>query len=810
MLTDLRYAVRQLTKHPGFTATAVLTLALGIGANSAIFSAVNAVLLEPLEYREPDRLLFIYSEVPAWGSRQFGLSPSEYRELQELARSFSEIGAWRIGSVNLSGTESPARVTAARATAELFATLGVPPRLGRTFTPEEDAGGAQPVVVISSRLWRSAFGSDPATVGRQIEVDGKASTVVGVMPEGFDIEDAGVDVWTPAGLPENPSTRSAHFLSAVGRLAPGVTLEAARSEMAVLLAGWAELKPSWHAPNDSTHRLGMEALRDHVVGDVRPALLILLGAVGFVLLIACANVANLLLARAESRQREIAVRAAIGAGRWRLLRQFLTEGLVLALVGGAVGLLLGDWGLSALLATSPDSIPRADSIRLDLSVLLFTLAVSVVASVLFGLAPLSHLRERAIGAALKNGGQRSTAAAGRARLRRLLVVSQVALAVVLVIGAGLLLRSLDSLLAVDPGFEPEGLLTFELSPPGTRYPEALDRAAFLGRLTRRLEAIPGVDGAAAMSGLPPVRDGNEVEAEFDGKQEAPDGPNHSVDYVQMVTSDYFETMGIPVVAGRAFHEGDDARATPVAIINEALAQTFYPGENPLGRRVRLAWDVMPWFTIIGIAEDVKQGGLSEATGTELYFHYPQAAVFVFAPRTMNVVVRSALPPLSLADESRRIVHAMDPSLPVAHLQTMETNLAGSIARPRFLALLLSIFAGVALALAAVGTYGVVSYSVAERRKEIGIRMALGAEADSVLGMVLRDGLAVAGLGLAVGLVGALGLTRLLSSLLFGISHTDPMTYIAAPAVLAAVALAACWIPARRATRVDPMEALRYE
>ncbi|HEX7050808.1 MAG TPA: ABC transporter permease [Longimicrobiales bacterium] len=811
LLRDLRYALRTLRRTPGFTAVAVLTLALGIGANSAIFSVVNAVLLKPLEYREPERLAFVYSRFPTLGFDQFWISPPEYRDLQQRARSFSEIGAWRTTSVSLSGIDEPVRVTAAIATAELFTTLGVPARFGRAFTHEEDAPGVAPVVVISSRLWRSVFGGDPGIVGRRIEVNGEPSTVVGVMPNGFDIEEAGVDVWAPVGLPEHPTNHGSHYLNLVGRLAPDVTFEQARSEMDVLLGSWREVSASGHVPNDSTHPIVIEPLRDEVVGDVRPALLILLGAVGFVLLIACANVANLLLARAEGRQKEIAVRAAMGAGRRRLLRQFLTESVVLAAVGGAVGLLLGHWGLRALLATSPDSIPRADSLGLDLSVLLFTLGVALLTGVLFGLAPLLHLTQRAMGAALKDGGQRSTAAAGRQRLRRVLVVSEVALAVVLVVGSGLLLRSLAALQEVDPGFEPEGLLTFEISLPQARYGEPTARAAFLARLVDRLEAIPGIDGAAAMSGLPPVREVNANDTEFEGKQPTPGGPAHNVDYYQTVGGKYFETMGIPMVAGRPFNAGDDGAATPVAIINETLARVFYPDENPLGQRIRpCCGDEVPWLTIVGIARDVKQGGLSEETGTELYLHYPQVAAIGFAPQTMNLVIRTEVPPLSLAAEARRAVRTLDASLPVAHLQTMEANLAGSVDRPRFLALLLTIFAGVALALAAVGTYGVLSYSVAERNKEIGIRMALGAEAGSVRFMVLRDGLAVAGLGLALGLAGALALTRLLSALLFGINSADATTYVAASGVLAAVALAACWIPARRATRVDPMVALRYE
>jgi predicted permease len=803
---DLRYAMRMLWKSPGLTVAVVLTVALGIGGTTAVFSVVNSVLLEPLEYPEPEELVFVYSEVPAWGSDQFGLSQSEYRELQDLSRSFSEIGAWRTGSVNLSGTDRPMRLTAAWATGELFGTLRVPPRLGRTFTPEEDLTAAK-VVVISNGLWRSAFGSDPTIVGRQIEVDGAASTIIGVMPEGFDVEESGVDVWMPAGLPKNASTASSHPWSVIGRLSTGLALDEAQRDLKGLLASWGRLNPSWHVPNDSTHQLRIESLREHVVGDVRPALLVLVAAVGFLLLIACANVMNLLLARAESRQREIAVRAAMGAGRRRLLRQFLTEGLVLSLLGGAVGLLVAQWGLAVLLAMSPGTIPRANAIGLDRSVLIFTVALSALVSVLFAIAPLSNLKLHSMAVALKGGGQRSTASTGRTRIRRALVTSQVALSVVLLIGSGLLVRSLQSLLAVDPGFEHQALLTFELGLPATSYPEGHHRADFLDRLSDRLEAIPGVINAAAMSGLPPVQEGNASEVTLEGKQEI-----RSVDYLQMVTTDYFRTMGIRMVAGRAFEISDHASARGVVIINETLARTFYPGEDPLGQRIRLAWASAsaPWLTIVGVAEDVKQGGLSTDSGAELYFHYPQAAAVAFAPRNMHFVVRAAVPPLSLTDNVQEAVHALNPSLPIARLQTLEGALEGSVSRPRFLAVLMSIFAVIGLTLAAVGTCGVLSYFVATRRKELGIRMALGAKPENVLGIILRDGVTMAGAGLVLGAVAALGLTRLLSAMLFEISSADPQTYAIVLALLSAVAIAACWIPARQAARVDPIVVLGSE
>jgi putative ABC transport system permease protein len=807
---DLRYALRQLLRSPGFTAVAVLTLALGIGANSAIFTVVNAVLLRPLAYDEPDRLVFIHTAFPGLGFDQFWVSPPEYRELQERSRSYEEIGLWRVGAASLSGVERPVRVTAARASGELFRALNVAPQLGRVFTPKEDRESEGLLAVISHRLWQSAFGGDPEVIGRSVEVNGSPLPVLGVMPPGFDIEDAGVDLWLPAGIPLAPTNRGSHNFHLVGRLAPGATLEQAQVEMAGLVERWGEMNPGEHVPNPEGHAMVVKSLQEEVVGDVRVALLILLGAVGLVLLIACANVANLLLAKAESRQMEIAVRTALGAGRRRLFRQFMTEGLMLALAGGAVGLLLGSLGLAALLASSPDSLPRSDAIGLDPGVLLFTLGLSVLTGVLFGLAPLLHLSHRATSATLKDGAQRSSASAGRQRLRRLLVVSEVAMAVVLVIGSGLLLRSFAALQDVDPGFDAEGLLTFQLHLPAATYPEVADQNAYFTRLDQRLGELPGVTGHAAMAGLPPLRDVNANTTAFEGKEPSPDGPGHNVDFYQVVSGAWFETMGIPIVEGRAFIAGDDATSTPVAIINERLARVFYPGENPIGQRIRPSW-VEPWATIVGIARDVKQGGLSAETGTELYLHYPQLETFFGGgARDMHVVVRSMRPPESIMAEVRSAVWDVDDALPLANMSSMEAHIAGSVSRPRFLALLLTIFAGVALALAAIGTYGVLSYSVAERRREIGIRMAIGAESETVMGMILRDGLGVAAVGLAAGLVGAFALSRLLGSLLFEVSATDPLTYVATPVILALVAGAACWIPARRATRVDPMIALRTE
>ena len=637
---DIRYTIRTLAKSPGFTAAAGLTLALGIGATTAIFSLVNAVLLKPLEYPEPERLVYLHSHFTALGSDQFGLSPSEFRGVEELTRSYSTVGAWRVGAASVMGDDQPLRVTSAVASAGFFTTLGVPAQLGRTLLPEEDVPGADPVVILSDRMWRNAFGEDRSIIGRRVEVNGALRTVVGVMPPRFDIADAGVDVWVPLALPAQPMDQGSHHLRVVGRLAPGTTIEGARSELNAVLARWAEARPGFHIPNDSTHRILVKGLADEMVGEARSKLLILFGAVGLVLLIACANVANLLLARAESRQKEVAVRTALGAARRRLVRQFLTESIVLAVIGGAVGMFLGDVAVRALLATSPGSVPRADAVGLDGTVLLFTLGVSVVTGLLFGLAPLFHIAPRAMTMALREGGRRTTAAAGRRRLRSTLVVAELALAMMLVVGSGLLLRSFAQLQEVDPGFDTESLLTFQLFLPGPRYPEPEDRVAFFRTLIERIETLPGVRGATAMTGLPPVRGAEMTDAEFEGKQPMPDGPVHNVDFLNNVDTGYFETMGIPIVHGRAFGSGDDAVATPVAVVNESLARVFYPDEDPIGQRLR-PWGFPEWFTIVGVAKDVKQGGLSEETGTEIYMHVPQLPAIVGAPQAMYVAVSTA-------------------------------------------------------------------------------------------------------------------------------------------------------------------------
>ena len=808
---DLVYALRNLRKGPGYAAVTVLTLALGIGANTAIFSVVNGVLLKPLPYPDPERLVLITSQFPALGFDQFWISAPEFIEFRDRNQTFETVGAYRAGAVNLGAEDRPRRVNSAIVTSELMPAIGVAPVRGRMFVYEDTLPGAEDVAILSNELWRTAFGGDDAVIGRVARIDGVPTRIVGVMPPGYDVRDEKVQVWLPLTLdPANPGNRGGHFLYLVGRLKPGATMPQAKADVETMLARWSELNPKMHAPDPKNHRIRLDPLQDDMVRGVRAALWVLQGAVGFVLLIACANLANLLLARAESRQKEFAIRTALGAARGRLLRQFLTEGILLALIGGAIGGALGFAALRALLAANPDSLPRAGEVTLDPVVLLFTVVVSVFTGILFGMAPLLHLRQHAVTVALKEAGQRTTAGSARARVRSGLVIAEVALAVVLVIGAGLMLRSFWNLMEVDAGFNRSRLVTFGVVLPAASEREPQNVVDFFRRLTERLAGLPGVQGTAAMTGLPPVRAVNANDTDFEGYTAPPDGPFENVDYYQTATAGYLTTMGIPVVAGRDFSTSE-ATGPPVLLVNETLAKTFYPDQDPIGRRVRPGYRDAPWFTIVGVVRDVKQGGVGQKTGTELYVLADQLPKAVgFAPRNLNIVIRSDRTLESLAPDIQRIMREMNPGLPIVRLQTMEEVFAASVSRPRFLALLLGIFAALALTLAAVGTYGILAYSVSERRREIGIHMALGATRRTVLGMVLGHGMRLTFAGLLAGVAASFALTRLLQAQLFDVEPSDPLTMTAVPAFIAAVALLACYVPASRATRVDPMIVLRDE
>jgi predicted permease len=812
LLQDLRYAGRLLLRSPGFTLLAAITLALGIGANAAIFSVANAVLLKPLPYPDSGRLAIVYSQFPSMGFDHFWVDPVEFTEYRERNQSFSDLGAYRPTFANVAGRDEPVRVQAAVASAGLLSAMGVRPELGHTYTPKEDLPNVEKVVVISDALWRRAFGADHGILGRRIQVDSQDRTVIGVMPPGFTVGDKRVDAWVPLALdPLNPGHRGNHYLWLVGRLKPGVTLRQARGEMHGLLARWRQEGQKMHTPSLKDHPFVIQPLQDDLVGSVRPKISMLMGAVGLVLLISCVNVANLLLARAEARQKEIAIRTALGADRSRLVRQFLTESVLLSLIGGALGLALAFGGVKAIVAANAESLPRVDEIGIDGRTLLFTLGISVVTGLLFGLAPALHSRAGTFFATLKEGGQRTTAGTGRQRLRRGLVVVEVALAAMLVIGGGLMIRSFWKLLQVNPGFDPRNVLSCEIALPRATYPEAHNTRDFYQALLSRLGALPGVESVAAMDGMPPVRDLNANDTDFEGLPKTPDAPPQNVDFWQVVAGDYFKTMRIPVLEGRTFGP-QDAHGTPgVVIVNRTLANLFYPGKSPVGRRLRAGGDKSPWLTIVGVVADVKQQGLDRKTGTELYLPHGQVEeAFDGREGDMYLVIRTAGDPMRLAASVRGQVRQLDASLPVAGLQPLSDVVYGSMAQPRFITFMVLVFAVVALALAAIGIYGVLAYMVEQRTQEIGVRMALGAQVREVLAMVLAQGAWLVGIGLALGVVGALALRKVLASVLFGVTATDPAIFALVLAVLSVVGFLACYLPARRATLVDPLVALRQE
>jgi predicted permease len=809
---DFKYGVRLLRRSPGFTTLAVLTIGLGIGANSAIFSVINGVVRKPLAYPDSDRLMFLTSQFTGLNFMKFWISPPEYFDIKEHTKAFSNVAAYTTGAMNLSEGDRPERVNTAFVTASMFDVLGVRPQRGTVFTPEQDRPGAEPVALLSHELWQRAFAADPSIVGKTVMIQGLQRTVLGIMPPGFDLHDSKSQLWLPLGLnPDNRQNRGSHFVYVVGRLADNTSPAQANAEMEGFLKQWGEWWPQVHVPNDSTHRVQMAPLRDEVVGNVKKALWVLQGAVVLVLLIACANVANLLLARAESRHKEFAVRTALGAGKSRILRQFMTEGTVLSLLGAALGLALAFWGLKALLAANPESVPRASEITLDPTVLAFTVGVALLTGLVFGMAPLLHMGEQAVSLSIKEGGVRATSGAGRNRVRRGLVVAEIALAVMLVIGAGLLIKTFRNLTSVDAGFDVENRVTFGLVLPQATYPDSQRVVNVVTDLARRLDGIPGVERVSAVQGLPPQRPVNANDTNFEGYNPGPGDPPANVDYYQTVTSGYFQTMGIGMVSGRAF-EASDAIGGPVVIVNETLAKRFYKDLDPIGRRLSPFFGPnTPMFTIIGVARDVKQGGLDVPAGSEIYFNFEQSARIVgFAPRQMNLILETSRPLSSLAPAIREAVSAIDPGLPIVSMRTMEDVVGASLTRQRFLSLLLGIFAAVALLLAAIGTYGVLSYMVSERHREIGIRMALGAGNGQVVGLVLRQGITIAAIGIAVGVGGALALSRITQSLLYGVTPSDPATFGAVVAVIALVATAACLIPMRRAMRVDPLTAIRAD
>ena len=810
-LQDLKYALRMLKKNPAFTAVAILTLAVGIGANSAIFTVVNSVLLRPLPYREPTQLVRVYSEFPTMQLQKFWLSPPELLDIQREAKSWETIGAWAPGGQNV-GTESePLRVTSAAITRSLIDVLGVQPARGRNFTEEEDRNGGPRVAIISHGLWQKGFGGASDIIGKQIQVNAATTTVVGVMPANFAFPPGSndqVELLVPFQFdPANPGNRGSHFLSVIGRLRPGVTVEQAQSEMTSLMAGWKSESRAQHLLNPPNHPVVMLGLHEDVVGSARKAVWLLMAAVGFVLLIACVNVANLLLARAESRHREFAVRLALGAGLKRMVRQFVAEGFVLVVIASILGVALAFAGLKILLLFAPDSVPRTEEISVGLPVLAFTIAVAIVAVFIFGLAPLAQVSERNLANWIRGAGQRAIRGGGQA-LRKGLVITEIALAVILVIGSGLMIRAFWKLQQVKTGFDPAGVVSFSLNLPAAKY-KAPERLQFVDALEQKLNSTPGVATVSIASGLPPLRRINANDTEIEGYQQTPDSPAQNVDYWNIVGNNYFKTMKIRLSEGRVFEPQDDnPDAMRVVVVNQALAKRFWTG-SPIGRRVNPGFaDPKVWFTIVGVVEDTKNAGMDKPAGPELYFQVRQVNQFLGS--NVSFVVRGSNDSVPLESSIRNVVRELDSSLPVYNLWSMNELVSKSVVQPRFLALLLATFSGIALFLAAIGIYGVMAYSVTQRTQEIGVRMALGARPLHVLRLILGQSLGMLLIGTVIGLAGAFALTRLMRTLLFEVTATDPLTYVSVIGILTVVALLACYIPARRAAKVDPLVALRYE
>ncbi|MGH9868054.1 MAG: ABC transporter permease [Candidatus Polarisedimenticolia bacterium] len=800
---DLRYALRGLRKAPVFTLAVVATLALGIGANTAIFSVVHATLLRDLPFADPDRLVMVWEDASKVGYPRDTPSPANYIDWRDQNGVFESMAAMASVGFNLTGSGEPERIEGARVSATLFPLLGVQPLLGRVFAPDEDRPGANQVVVISHGLWQRRFGSDPAIVGSPLALNGASVTVVGVMAPSFRFPAVEDEIWIPMAFSaDEAGRRGSHFLKVVARLKPGVTLAQAQTEMTGIAHRLEELYPQ------SNTNVGavVVPLHEQLVGNLRPALLVLMGAVGFVLLIACANVANLLLARTAARQKEISIRVALGAERRQLVRQFLTESLVLAALGGCAGLLLSQWGIGLMKTFLPDALAQVKDVTLGAAVMVFAMAVSVITGLMFGLAPAVQA-SRQLSDGLKEGTRGSSSGRMARRVRGALVASEIAVSLVLLIGAGLLMNSFVRLRHVDPGFDPGRLLTMRIALSETTYRQAERRSAFYTELLSGLEALPGVESAAVTTNLPLTFTGNSIGISIEGRPDPPPGREIIV-VTRVVSPDYFRTMGIPVTGGRPFTGADRDGSQPVAVISESMARLHWSGEDPVGRRIKSGPSASgnPYWTVVGVVKDVHQFDLGADPRPQIYLPYAQ--VGFFAPR--DLVVRTSGEPLALAASVRRVVQDLDRDQPIAQVRTMEEIVSSSVGTQRFSTLMLGLFALVALALASVGIYGLISYSVSQRTREIGIRMALGAQRRDVLRLVIFEGMTLVLVGAGIGLLGALALTRLMQGLLYGVSAVDPVTFLATFLLLAAVALSACYLPARRAARGDQIAAIRCE
>ena len=808
LLQDLRYALRMLAKNPGFTVVAVLTLALGIGANTAIFSVVNTVLLKPLPYPHPEGLVKVWGRFTGIGlpNDLNWFSAPEYRDLRDLNRSFSDITVLSGGTVNLGVSGNPQSVNGAQVSPGMFSILGVNPIIGRTFTPEEATQGHDRVVILGYSLWQRSFGSDPRIAGKEVVVDGRTCQIIGVMPKGFTYPLTS-DLWAPQVFTDrdfDPNNRGNHGYEVLARLKPGVTFDQARDDMQVVTKSIIESNRAYPYTRFG-YALILHPLLEETVGDVKTSLWVLMGAIGFVLLLVCANVAGLLLARSTARQKEIAVRVALGAGTHRIIRQLLTESLLLSLFGGLLGLLLTPFLLKLIVTLSTTALPRVVSSQIDLGALLFTFAVAVCTGIVFGLAPALEASRGARYEILKEGGRSGSEGRGSQRLRRIFVAAEAALAVLLLAGSGLLLRSFVKLLGVDPGFRPDGVLTLQVALPQAKYSKPEQSRAFFRELVTRVQQLPGVRAAGAISNLPLTGESSGT-ATVESRAVSGNDASPETD-TRFVTPGFFQAMGISLVAGRYIEERDTDAAPPVAVIDETMARTYWPNEDALGKRIKLGsmQSKTPWMTIVGVVRHVRYRTLEARSRVQLYWPEAQNPT-----NFMGLAVRTASNPMSLAPVIQKIVLDLDPQQPIDHVVPMEALMADSLARRRLTLSLLGAFAGGAMLLAALGIYGVVAYMVTQRQQEIGVRMAIGATRSDVLGLVIKQGMSLMLVGLGIGLLLSLALTWVLGSLLFAVRPYDPLSLAGAAIALATVALIACALPGWRATRIDPLVALRYE